>query len=322
MNEKQIKKLLSPKPLSLILTIVIGVASGVMLFLSIKFKNNNADWYGEPQYFNNLIVSEEEQVDKFVYIDIVYICVFAEESDKSRQYYYVMDDNDFVYIAEIDDKEYDRITEAFDSTGEAYHLEGYTHTIPYDLKALAVNSFGEAFDNSDDILTSDNFEEYFGTVYLSCRENSYTEWAYILRCMSIIGFIVMGGFLVRCIQGVVFARRVRKQFDIDTIKYELLKPSTVKFPKIKIYLTDKYLISKNTGLIVVAEIAKCQKIYTNYIKQKGVDVAVHLLIDTTDGKSMLIGVLKGLWDFDELINLVNERIGVTNNIAIRTVPQK
>ena len=106
-------------------------------------------------------------------------------SDEDSQFYYVTDVNNQVYIVNLSNDTFKRITETLDmETGKlnsVYELEGVAADIEDDIRQLAFSNSFKVFKNIE--LSSDNFSEYLGEFYI--KENFVSDRMVTLHKTSV-----------------------------------------------------------------------------------------------------------------------------------------
>lgn len=140
-------------------------------------------------YLNDLTTMNEKNTLKNAYLDVhTTPLIFAEYDDDDNKFYIVKDE-EYLYIVYMDDNLYNKIINVEDIEEKPYRLEGHTNIISADIKNIAIEVYNEMFE--EEIINDDNFESYFGSVYLDAN-NTYNvaiEW-YI----SALIVLLIGGF--------------------------------------------------------------------------------------------------------------------------------
>lgn len=120
--------------------------------------------------------------------------------DKDSQFYYITDVNNRVYIVNLSNETFKRITATLDmETGKlnsVYELEGVAADIEEDIRQLAFSNSFKVFKNNE--LNSDNFSECLGEFYI--KENFVSNRVVSLYKTSVFAglfFLVLAfGYLV------------------------------------------------------------------------------------------------------------------------------
>lgn len=269
MEENEINKILKPGKFLFIITIIAVIITlalfGAGYYLEYDKTTN-------PKDLGELIENYQDKDGEYAKIDIGTIPYGFAEEDNSRYYYFAMDKNNFMYIIRITDSTYKKLEEMYNN-GEGtvdYQLKGYLFSIPNNLKSIAIKAGNEAFEK--DILTYSNFEDYVGTVYIDETqkpEGNITETLYIFG-------IFIGVFTTFLVIASISQYIKMKKFTgntelVEEIRNELAGLTDNTYKKQKVYLTNKYIISK-TGAIEIFEYKDiiweyCQTRYVNGVAQ-------------------------------------------------------
>ena len=95
----------------------------------------------KPIEYYDLAIHNAEKEYEYVTVTIEYICSFARKEDYNFTYYFIVDENDLIYIARISDETYKKIEDAYNEQQEnfSYELEGYIFNIESDVKNFIIN---------------------------------------------------------------------------------------------------------------------------------------------------------------------------------------
>lgn len=248
MDESKITKILKPGIIVHIITIIFILATlgliGSAIFIDINTKSNAKD-------LGELIENYEDKAGEYAKIHMKYMPYGFAEEDNGRYYYFAMDEKGFMYIVRITDATYKKLESTYNDGEGNIDLEfsGYTFAIPSKLKKLAIEATDEMFEDNE--ITYSNFEDYVGNVYI---DETVKPEGHITTNLYGVGTIV-GVFaffmIITSISQIVRTRKVTKDKElIEDVKEELRNMSDDQYGKLKIYLTNKYIISRTGGISI------------------------------------------------------------------------
>ena len=128
----------------------------------------------------------------------------------------------------------------------------------------------------------------------------------------------MGGFFsiiffIVCVAYSVTSKKTLKKYSLEELEYEIAKPSTIKYPQLKLYITDKYVISHKDGLKVVL-IDEIIWAHIASLRMYGLVVINRLMIYNKDFKKNELCEILGKRELlVEVINILKEK---NNNMMI------
>lgn len=158
--------------LYIILFTILGIAFsflGLGIFETYKINKSS--------YMNDLIVAKGDNVKKYASINVYTIPYGFAEYEEYDGRFYIVKDADYLYIVYLNEKQYDQITKNLQKN--PYKLKGYTNTIPKEIKELAIDSYNNLLSNDE--VTEENFDLFFGTIYLDATAtNNISSLYYIL----------------------------------------------------------------------------------------------------------------------------------------------
>ena len=251
MSNSDVKKILkgSNKGLYVVfLSLIIGI---ILITWGSSFENKDEDLVAKS--YSELIANKKDEVNEYVKINIAYLpYLFAEETDDygGKKYYIVFDNNNYPYIVRLTDTTYKMLEKQYDNDEEiSYEISGYLFKQQKEMKDLAIDAHKEIF--SDSLISEANYELYFGKCYLDETLTPTTGVEAImigigvgLLILSFIVFIFYIVFKIRFKKGI-------KKHSIEKLEAELMEPGVLYFPKERICLTDKHVISMMAGLDVI-----------------------------------------------------------------------
>lgn len=247
MDERQVNKILKPGMLIHIITAIVALITiglvGTGAYEEFRIQQ-------EPKSLGELIENNEEKPEQYAKVHIAYLPYGVASEDNEKFYYFVMDEQQFMYIVRMTDETYKNL-EAMYNNGEGtvdYEFKGYTFRIPAKLKSLALEAAEEAFENNE--MTVSNFENYVGTVYIDETMKPENNTINNLYGVGLIfGFFTIGMIIVSVSQ-IVRTRKVTKNKELmEELRNELMDLNDDTYKKLKIYLTNKYIIARSGGIL-------------------------------------------------------------------------
>ena len=150
----------------LVISFLLGIAIGFLILgIYEQFK------IIKPIYLEKVIKMESQNTYKNVYLDIIHEpMLFAEYKNDSNKFY-IVQDNDYMYIAYLNNKVYDEIINSKEIS-KSFKITGHTKEISDDIKKIAIDAYNEIIEKR--VITLENFESYFGNVYIDAT-NYYTR---------------------------------------------------------------------------------------------------------------------------------------------------
>ena len=317
MENNKIEKLFKPKRLFLIITI-LSILITVALVSFVEWRDRT-EVTPKPVEYYDLVMGNIEKEHEYVTVTIVYICSFAQREDTNQTYYYIIDENNLIYIARISDETYKKIETAYNEQQEnfSYKLEGYIFNIESDVKKIAIEKFGNVFENAPDI-TKENYEDYLGKTYLNEYVTPNTETNAIMTGIACMSGIVAIIFATLYISSFIKVYKYTKTSDFEDMKYELEKSTAKHFEKERIYLTDNYIISDLNGLLKVKKYEDIVWIYILKAQQYGVTSNIFIKVKTKNKRELNIANSLDENKLMEIIYLIKQK---NPNILIGFTPE-
>ena len=287
MEEREIKRILKVSNSLLIWTIALVIISAILIGIGLFIDSPRGT---QAESLHDLIYNGADDEGKYAKITAAYLpYVFAvEDTDMGElNYYFVSDDEGYLYIARITDETYKEMEKLYEEQGEnfLYELQGYLYYMPTELKELAIEVYNEEME--EEILTEENLPEYVGYVYLDETITPQSETSTILFGIPAILFI---SAVITFIIYIVYKIRGAK---VDKTKLENareeLKGNNVKvYSKQKMYLTDSYVISNYNGLYIL-EYNEILWLYILITYYRGIATGKNLVAYTSNNKRITIG---------------------------------
>lgn len=206
MDEKNLK---ARKKLTTAFLILLGIAFVLIGFVAYRIFSDKNE--AEAVDLSELTAGGSEIEGQYVKLEFDAMpVVMASSSQGESQLYFITDENDDIYIADISNETMKSIIETFDQeTGKLnapYELKGVTGQIDEQIKGTALTNGYRLFKNNE--LNEDNFSDYLGGIYV--KEKVVSE-----RVVTLYKIIAMTGvfFLVLAFGYVVPAMVKAKKGD-------------------------------------------------------------------------------------------------------------
>lgn len=259
---------------------IIFLALGA-LFIALGIYENQKliDSY---TYLNDVIVNKNNESNINAYLDITYVPYsFAKYEDDSNYAFYIAYDDTYYYIVYLSDSIYNELNEMEDF--DKVTLYGTTLEIPDNVKQIAIEVYNERA-NEEDQISLEDFNRYFGGVYLNNVSLSKQNIAFYI--ISIIPFLIALGFLsVFIYEKIRFKKGLNKltEKERDRLIKELESDKLTYYDKYHLILTKDFIISFNRRLSII----KYQDliwIYEYSIKKYGITISKNITVMDKSGK--------------------------------------
>lgn len=309
MKEKPIEQLLKPKKaflrIALISMIISFVFYGIAIYMEKTAQTPEAVDYG------SLIEAHKDREHDYVTTTIQYIALFAERQYYDIRYYYIQDTENHVMIAELSDETYQKIEEAYLQSGGtlAYELEGYIFDLPDDVLPLAIQSLPEVFDMQGNVITDENYQNYFGATYLHEGATPRTGLNAFLLGTGALLDVAAVVFLALYLTSAIKIRRYAKKIDMQMVRSELQQAATLPFSQARIYLTDHYIVSVVNGLLRITNYQDLLWLYIKAAKQYSTTVNLFLVGATRKGRPFYLATSLQEDLLNHIMALIRERNG-------------
>lgn len=196
----------------------------------------------------------------YSYVDVKIMSDYFATNDytkKEHKTYFIWDEK-YIYIADISDNNREKLNEIYDYSynsndkekmPESVRISGIAKRIPSDMRKITISQYNKMFGSEK--LTSSNFQDYLGKVYLDTYEIPMDE-----SLMSFMAAIPL--LIATLILFIIFyskRRRTKKNItrlgdEWESILQEIDSSDCLHYKKAKVYLTRNYLISYQNGLEV------------------------------------------------------------------------
>lgn len=263
-------------------TIYIGlgiIVLGLMIVMWVAWKDSQVSLSLHDAIVNN------ESLEQKAYVDInVEPYSFAYYEGESDYFYYVLDKDNYMYVVRMSNKDYEKFKNA--SAENIIRIEGVTKKIPSDIKKIGIDVYNEEI-SPDKPITSQEFDEYFGTVYIDLNGFSTNE-IFIVICVifMIVGGIVIG---VGVFQKRKFSKNIKKLTEEQRKKLddELNDKDSFYYKSAHVYLTKNYVFNF-AGTFEAIPYKEIIWIYPFEIRNRGVKTGQNIQVMTKDGRTRAV----------------------------------
>ena len=248
MEEKEINKILKPGKLIIIITIIAIIGTLALFGAGIY---NDYESTKNPEDLGALIDNGEDKEGKYAKIDVATTAYGFAKEDNNRCYYFVKDTEGYMYIVRMKDSTFDKLEKMYNNgEGEVnYEFKGYTFKISASLKRLAIEAANEGVEDSADKMTTANFENYVGSVYIDETKKPTDDTSSTFYGMGTIAAIFTICLAIAAITQILNVRKITKNTELmEELRNELSSNTDDTYKKLKLYLTDRYVISRTAGI--------------------------------------------------------------------------
>lgn len=274
------------KILAIVFVIIIIALIGGMVFLDNKRKNPDI----EAKDYNELIYKGEDKENEYVYFTIVEqpYEVATKETDSSKEHYYIVfDENDSMYLVRLKTETAKRLTTEYEMDKEnfSYTFKGFLKKTPIELRDITIKTYNKWAKN--EVLSLSNFSQAFGTTYMDETKSPYSTVYGLCVCATVIAVIAALTSIIIDIISTLSIKKILRIYDRSELEDELESDSVAAYPKAKIYLTNKYIISNIMGLKIM-KYSDIAWIYNQKHYYNGVPTGIKLLAYNKAGKCIQI----------------------------------
>lgn len=287
-----------------ILSIII---TGIFFFYGNKVVED-AEKNKESMH-NVILKKDSENFNKKAYLNVhTTPYKFAIYNDTSDAYYFVMDDK-YMYVTYMTSADYNMLNKE-DIKTNPVKIEGITKKTPDDIKKLAIDAYNEAMENEEDKLTLNDFDNYFGSIYLDMTQSdgAIGDFQYLMGVIFGISGLVM--FIIFIIYKMSFKKGVKKldSSEITKIDMEMNDPEAFYYEKAHLFLTKNYIINF-AGIFNVINYKDIIWIYPFVMRTNGIKTSQSIMVVSKDGKAKKVADIdvftKGKKEiFDEIFNTI------------------
>lgn len=264
-----------------------------------------------------MVESHSKDLGTYACIEVTsmtdYFATYSEDNKEKEKFYFLFDEN-YVYIANLDQKSFDKLKTIYDYSYRDEDPEmkepkpvkvcGNTKTIPDDLKKLAIDNYNAIIPNSE--LTSSNFTSYFGIYYMNTADTPMGNMVYTTIMVGIFAFV--GALLVLAHnKRTKLTKSTMNVYEqkLEMIKSEAISEDALYNKKAKMYLTKNYIISYANGFEII-DYKNVVWVYPHELRRNGFVSQKSIYVVTSDAKAHVIATLpagkKDRLMFDEIYN--------------------
>lgn len=290
----------------------VGILSIIIMVIFMFYGNKKVDESEQNKdTMHNVILKEkeDERINKKAYLNVHTIPYkFAVYNDTSDAYYFVMDDK-YMYVAYMTVADYNNLNKE-DIETNPVKVEGVTEKTPDDIKKLAIETYNEAMENEEDKLAINDFDNYFGSIYLDMTQSdgAIGDFQYIMGVIfGILGLVM---FIIFAIYKMSFKKGVRKldSSEITKIDMEMNDPEAFYYEKAHLFLTKNYIINF-AGIFNVINYKDIIWIYPFVMRTNGIKTSQSIMVVTKDGKAKKVADIDIFTKskkeiFDEIFNTI------------------
>lgn len=314
-----IKKEYQKKYVGIVISILIIAVSFIFLYLEGKATE---ELNSEMIDLNSIIVESESKVDKKSYINAESIPYKFAGYDDTTDSYYIVFDEKYMYITYMTEEQFEDLNNE-DIYENPIRIEGITKTTTNDVKEIAIEAYNDNMENEEDKLTIDDFENYFGSIYLDMTVSTSSVADIYLLIFVLLLFIGVIYLLVAIIQLIKFNSGIKKtdETQIDELDNEMNKDSAFYYEKAHLYLTDNYIINFG-GTFRVIKYQDILWMYPFEQRVNGIKTAQSIRVLVNNGKTYTIASIELITKkkkevFNEIFNTILSKnnqmlVGYTN----------
>lgn len=301
MNKRNILET-TKKPYTLI---IFTVAALVLFLLSYIFSQMPL---AEGKSFDD----DRNTIYTTVHTDITSLPIaFGTDYKGNNETFYITGNGESMYIIRLNKKQYQKILEAYENNPAdfIYHIVGRTDRIFTNLENSSQSAYNSA--RGEVIITSSNYEEYFGQAYIDVTENAGLV---VSGVFSTVGYVCILAILFSAIEyvhTVIKLKQAINKHGKERLVELLNDPQTLAYPKAGAYLTSQFLISNSVDFKVVSY----DEIFWIYIlnhRLNFISVGKYIMAANMDGKRQPVVYSKNQNLLEEIMSKIYEK-----NPAIR-----
>ncbi len=298
-KSKQIQEILKKAKTNLVVWIIVLICAAAIMALSFFMSDLR-----KSTSLHEILAAGESPENKLVHVEVSekpYVFAYYP-GDTTGKFYFLMD-KEFMYVGFLSEKTFKEL-DVDSITENPVTVKGMTKKIPSDIKKLALEAYNEAVDKENKI-TSSEFADYFGLIYLDETEVDYMQ--VILLLVGVIGwFAGLGGAISQVIV-VIRLNRTIKKFDEkewETINKEMESDDAFYYKNAKLALTKNYLIDFAGGFKPI-KYRDILWMYKYEYRYNGVKTQMSIILYTEDKKRHVVAALPG---YTKKSKVVNEEI--------------
>lgn len=272
--------------------------------------------------FHDVIVNQNDKENVLSYVDTdIFPYLFATNDDSNGNFYLIRD-NDYMYVAYMSDYDYDRLKdETLYTDNKTERVIGVSALVPTEVKKLAIETVKELW--PDEEITLADYEYYFGNIYLDMTSDAVDVAFWQNFLAFILGLCGTTFIIIGLINKKRFLKNINKLSleDKKKIDAETLDKDAFYYANIHLYLTPNYIILMNNTFKVIPY-SSLLWLYTYEQRVNGIKSTKSIIAISDDGKTNNIATIPALTKkymeiFEEVFTTISNKneemlIGYTN----------
>lgn len=285
------------------------------IFVSKEAKENMVS-------FHDVIVNQNDKENVLSYVDTdIFPYLFATNDDSNGNFYLIRD-NDYMYVAYMSDYDYEHLKdETLYTDNKTERVIGVSALVPTEVKKLAIETVKELW--PDEEITLADYEYYFGNIYLDMTSDAVDVAFWQNFLAFIFGLCGTTFIIIGLINKKRFLKNINKLSleDKKKIDAETLDKDAFYYANIHLYLTPNYIILMNNTFKVIPY-SSLLWLYTYEQRVNGIKSTKSIIAISDDGKTNNIATIPALTKkymeiFEEVFTTISNKneemlIGYTN----------
>lgn len=272
---------------------IICIVLSILCFFLIGFNESRPP--KDTIHLNTAIVDKNNETDIKVNVKITTIPYkFAEYKNETDKAFYMIFDGTYNYIAYMSNKNFDELNKE-DIKDKHKTIYGISKKIDSNIKSLALEAINEGVDK-DKQISSSEFEDYFGGIYIDATENISNVYTTIFAILLVLTAISAWAFIIVYIIRTTQTNNLLKKIDDDELKKieeEIDSKDAFHYEKAHLILTKNYIISF-TGKLYIVKYEDLIWMYEHKLKQYGFTTVKSLMATNNLGKTKAIVQVDGV----------------------------
>lgn len=275
------------------------------IFVSKEAKENMVS-------FHDVIVNQNDKENVLSYVDTdIFPYLFATNDDSNGNFYLIRD-NDYMYVAYMSDYDYERLKdETLYTDNKTERVIGVSALVPTEVKKLAIETVKELW--PDEEITLADYEYYFGNIYLDMTSDAVDVAFWQNFLAFILGLCGTTFIIIGLINKKRFLKNINKLSleDKKKIDAETLAKDAFYYANIHLYLTSNYIILMN-GTFKIIPYSNLIWLYTVEQRINGIKSTKSIVAVTDEAKTYNIAVVPALTKkymevFDEVFTTISNK---------------
>ena len=272
--------------------------------------------------FHDVIVNQNDKENVLSYVDTdIFPYLFATNDDSNGNFYLIRD-NDYMYVAYMSDYDYEHLKdETLYTDNKTERVIGVSALVPTEVKKLAIETVKELW--PDEEITLADYEYYFGNIYLDMTSDAVDVAFWQNFLAFIFGLCGTTFIIIGLINKKRFLKNINKLSleDKKKIDAETLDKDAFYYANIHLYLTPNYIILMNNTFKVIPY-SSLLWLYTYEQRVNGIKSTKSIIAISDDGKTNNIATIPALTKkymeiFEEVFTTISNKneemlIGYTN----------